>query len=224
MAVITISREFGSRGDEVAEQVANALGYHLVGKEMIARVLSQYGLVEFEHEYESAPGFWEMFIAQRGQRREQIVNMLNRVVRAVAQHGNVVIVGRSGYAILQGLADVLHVRIQAPLAVRVERVMAQQRLSYEQAEALVRERDRVRIAFVEEFYKTPWDAAHAFDLVVDTGKIPPATAVGWIVEAVKALDWSLPAGRPTARQLEVDPVLAAAICDLLDCRAGHGPS
>lgn len=224
MAVITISREFGSHGDDVAQQVADALTYHLVGQALIAQVLSQYGLVEFGHEYESIPGFWERVVAQRGQRREQIVDMLNRVVRAVAQHGNAVIVGRSGYAILQGLADVLHVRIQAPLAQRVERLMARQNLPYDQAEALVKAHDRVRTAFVEEFYKTPWDAVHAFDLVINTGKIAPPVAANWIVEAAKALDVSLPADKPTVRQLEVDPVLAAAICDLLDCRADHGVS
>ena len=42
----------------------------------------------------------------------------------MARHGNVVILGRSGYAILAGLADVLHVRLQAPLEDRIELVGA----------------------------------------------------------------------------------------------------
>ena len=87
MAVITISREHGSDGDLIAEQAAQVLGYHLVGKELIAMLLSEYGLVEFDKQYERLPSFWERFNAQREQRREQIVLMLNQIVPALAQHG-----------------------------------------------------------------------------------------------------------------------------------------
>ena len=44
MTVITISREYGSGGDQLAEKVAQALGYHLVDKAFVSAVLYQYGL------------------------------------------------------------------------------------------------------------------------------------------------------------------------------------
>ena len=69
------------------------------------------------------PGFWEKFDAYREKRREDVVHMLNRVVRAVAQHGNVVILGRSGFEVLTGYVDIVHVRLQAPQHVRINRVM-----------------------------------------------------------------------------------------------------
>jgi len=221
MAVITISREFGSEGDYIAEQVAQTLGYHYVDKEFIGAVLSQYGLVEFDREYETLPGFWEKLSAQRGKHRDLIVDMLNQVVRAVAHHGDVVILGRSGFAILAGLADVLHVRLQAPFSQRVERLMAQQKITLEQAEAVVKERDKVRIAFVEEYYKVPWEAVHAFDLVINTGKISPDQATAWVVDAAKALPLSPVADKPTTSSITVDPVLVAAISDSLGCRIAH---
>ena len=52
MTVITISREFGSGGDLLAEKVAHSLGYHLVDKAFVSAVLCQYGLAEFDVEYE----------------------------------------------------------------------------------------------------------------------------------------------------------------------------
>ncbi len=167
MTVITISREYGSEGETIAENIAQALGYHLVDKEFIVKVLDQYGLVGYDREYETRLGFWEKYSRQR----DTMVNMLNQVVRAVAKHGNVVILGRSGYAILADFTDVLHVRLQAPLTVRVARVMAQQKIPPEQAEAVVKENDAVRLAFVEEFYRVPWGAVQSFDLVINTGKI-----------------------------------------------------
>ena len=211
MSVITISREFGSEGDDIARRVAQTLGYHFVDQEFIGALLSQYGLVEFDREYEALPGFWEKFNAQRESRRDVMVDMLNQVVRAVAQHGDVVILGRSGFAILGSFADVLHVRLQAPLSVRVARTMAQQKITSEQAEAVVKERDRVRVAFVEEFYRVPWGAIHAFDLVINTDKISPDLATTWVVDAAKAFVTSPEVDKLTTGSIEVDSVLAGAL-------------
>ena len=55
MTVITISREFGSGGDVLAEKVAHSLGYHLVDKAFVSAVLRQYGVAEFDVEYENRP-------------------------------------------------------------------------------------------------------------------------------------------------------------------------
>lgn len=221
MAVVTISREFGSGGQRVAEKVAQALGYHLVDKQFIGTVLSQYGLVEFGKEYETLPGFWEKFDAQREKRRDVMVNMLNQVVRAVAHHGDVVILGRSGFTVLGDFADVLHVRFQAPPAVRAERVLAQQEMTAAQAQAAVRDNDRLRAAFVEGFYGVSWQVLAAFDLVINTGKVSPDLATTWIVDAVRALAAGPPAGRPDTATIEVDPILAAAVSDALGCSTAH---
>lgn len=221
MAVITISREFGSEGDTIAEKVAEGLGYHLAGKDRIGAMLSQYGLVEFDKEYDTVPGFWERFNAQREQRRDLMAAMLTRVVRALARHGNVVIVGRSGFAILRDFADVLNVRIQSPFVTRTGWVMAQQAVPAEQAEAIVRENDKVRSAFIESFYKAHWDAASAFDLVLDTSKISPEMASAWVIQAGARLDESPAIGLPASGSIEVDPVLAGVVSNVLGCQITH---
>ncbi len=218
MAVITISRQFGSDGDLIAQQAAAALGYHLVGKELIGSLLSEYGLVEFDKEYERLPSFWERFNAQREQRRQQIVQMLNQIVPALARHGNVVIVGRSGFAMLQGYADVLNLRVQAPLAMRVEHAIAQQGLGPEEAEAAIIEGDKGRAGFIEAFYGVQWNDATAFDLVVNLGKVAPELAVSWVTQAVRTLN--VGAG-PSCDTIEVDPILARTINDALDCQVKH---
>jgi cytidylate kinase len=211
MAVITISREFGSDGDWIAERVAQSLGYRLVGKELIGALLREYGLVEFDKEYERLPSFWERFNAQREQRREQIVLMLNQIVPALAQHGNVVIVGRSGFALLQGYSDVLNVRVQAPLAIRIEHMMADQGLTAEQAEATIVEADKGRAAFIESFYGVRWNDATAFDLVINAAKVAPQSAASWIAQAVQALPELADGHGRTCASIEVDPILAKAV-------------
>jgi len=221
MTAITISREFGSEGDFIARKVAQSLGYHIVDRAFLGEILSQYGLVEFDKEYASLPGFWEKCNAQREKRRDTIVNMLNQVMRAVGQHGHVVILGRSGFVVLEGFADVLHVRVQAPFAMRVGRVMAQQQIGLEQAEAAVRENDKVRMAFIEEFYRVPWRAIEAFDLVINTGKITPELAATWIVEAARAFLANPDPRKPTIASIEVDPILSKTVADALMCKEEH---
>lgn len=221
MCVITVSREVGSGGDDIALRVAETLGYHLVDKDWLGALLNQYGLVEFDREYDTLPTFWERFNAQREQRRDLMATMLNRVVRAVAYHGNAVILGRSGFAILGGLADVLNVRFQAPLASRVSRVMEQQAISASEAEAIVKEGDRVRSGFVESFYGVPWHDTSAFDLVVNTDKVSPQLATDWLVAAARAVEAREAEAKPAYDAMEVDPILAAAVSDALECKVVH---
>ena len=219
MSVITISREFGSEGDTIAQKAAQDLDFHFVDKKFIGHILGEYGFVEFDKEYDTLPGFWERFDAQRGKQREEIIKMLNQVVQATAHHGNVVILGRSGFEVLSGFADVLHVRIQAPLAVRIGRVMEKQNLSFEQAEAVVKEKDRVRLAFVEEFYKVPWDSMNAFDLVVSTDKISPEMAATWVVQAMQTY---LPEDvKPLTASIKIDRIMADAVSEALACQKIH---
>jgi cytidylate kinase len=222
MSVITISREFGSEGDCIAQKVAQTLGYHFVDQKFIGIVLGQYGYVEFDKEYKNLPSFWERFDAQREKQRDVMVTMLNQVIQAVAHHGNVVLLGRSGFEILGGFANVFHVRLQAPFSIRVGRVMSEHKISFEEAEMLVKNNDRTRLAFVEEFYKVPWSSIHAFDLVVNTGKISPDLATSWVVDAANTFVSNMEIGKPTTSSIEVDHIMAESISEVLKCNKSHG--
>jgi cytidylate kinase len=202
----------------VAEKVAQALGYHFADKKTMEDVLIQYGFVEFDKKYDAARGFWGRFDA----RTMEMVNMLNRVIQAVARHGNVVILGRGSFAILSGFADVLNVRIQAPLPIRRARVMTQHKITEpEQAEAIIKEADRVRATFIESYYGVRWDAANAFDVVIDTGKVPPDLAVTWLADAVKAMQVRKAGDARLTRAIEEDQVLASAVSNVLKCQETH---
>jgi cytidylate kinase len=221
MSVITISREFGSEGDAIARKVAQALDYHFVDQKFIGTILTQYGYVEFDKEFSSLPTFWERFDAQREKQRDVMANMLNQVIQAVAHHGHVVILGRSGFEVLGGFADVIHVRLQAPFPVRVGRVMEQQGLSFEQAETAVKKSDKTRVAFVEEFYKIPWDSIHAFDMVLNTGKISPDLATNWLVDIAKVPVSSFEIDKPITDSIVVDRILAETVSEVLNCDHAH---
>ena len=178
--------------------------------------------MEFDRMYESIPCFWDRFDAHRMERRTILISMLNQAIIALAGHGNMVIVGRGGFAVLAGLADVLHVRIQAPLPLRIHRATEQPAIAEpSRAEILVKENDRLQKGFVESVYGAQWDSAKCFDLVIDTGKISPDLAAGWVVDAVKALKVPDLSGVHTAAQLPVDHILASTVTDFFRCERVH---
>jgi len=217
MTIITISREFGSRGAQIAKDVAGNLGYHFADKATIAQMLSQYGYIRFGQEYDTLPGFLSRFDSQRA----EMFGMLNRVILALATHGNVVILGRGSFALLAGYANVLNVRTQAPLSVRIRRIMEQENISPIAAETLVNENDVIRANFIESSYKVRWDSATLFDLVFDTSKVPPQSAVSWLIETNENLMQRSADGLPTTDEIDVGSVLAKVVSDTLDCQATH---
>lgn len=222
MPTITISRELGSQGRQIAVDTAKTLRYHFMDKAAIGEVMEEYGLVEFHHEYEVAPSFWDFFDARRKERRGEMIDMLNRVILALAQHGNMVILGRCGFAVLHDYADVLNVRIQAPMDMRIRQVMAWKHFpSLDRAEDFVKENDRVRTSFIESFYGVKWDSAKAFDLVIDVNKTPPEMATKWIITAARRMERSIQGDDRTTASIAVDSTLTSTIYKALDCHTDH---
>lgn len=92
---------------------------------------------------------------------------------------------------------------------------------WDKAEALVKESDKVRAIFVESWYGVRWDTASEFDLMIDTGKVSPNLAASWLVEAVKKLEPRPGSDQPGTRNIQVDPVLATVIAQVLECETEH---
>ena len=209
MAVIAISRELGSYGIDNAQRVAKALGYDYVDRHILEGVFRQYGLTKYKDLTTSALGLRDIINANN----LLIVSMLNEILEALAYRGNVVILGRGSFAILNDYEDVLTVRIQAPFPARVERIMEREKLTDRAtAEARVRENDNIQSRFVQMFYAKRWDQETHFNLVVDTGSLSSEMAVNWIIEGARALEVKeFDRGAVLTKDIKVDPVLMDAI-------------
>jgi cytidylate kinase len=209
MKTIAISRLIGSEGAEIARRVAKALGHTLVNKNVLEGIFRQYGLTKFGELYTSPPNIWDLANA----RNLLIVSMLNDTMEALAHRGDMLILGRGGYASLSKYADVLNVRLQAPFSVRVERVMARENLPNRlQAEQRVKTEDTARQKFVSRFYNQAWDNASNLDLAIDTDTISTEMATDWIIEAARALSQKeFGPDAVTAERAKVEPALLDAI-------------
>ena len=136
MRAITISREYGSGGGEVARRLAQQLGWRLVDHEIVVRVARTLGMSEDEAAArdEHTEGFISRLLRSMQnvdpnlavgapvlpvspeREQEDYQKALSDVVKAAVNDGHVVIVGRGSQALLAERRDVLNVRVIAPLA------------------------------------------------------------------------------------------------------------
>ena len=211
MAVITVFRQAGDGGRYISENLAQALGYHLFDYQTAERILMQEGLAQAPKVFKSVTDFWDRF-TRKGSERDEIHAMFRSLILATARNGNVVMLGRGCFAALQGLSDVLNVRLKAPLPVRIKRVMRARHMTHDEAAAFVVEKDALVADFAKDSHGLSPDNLAFFDLVIDTGKVPRDSAVRILVEAVGALKGSS-SKEPTAAALQVDPVMAKDVSD-----------
>lgn len=214
MAVITISRQLGSHGARIARTLAKDLGYALVDKGTINRVIRQYGITRLDRIYDHKPKIWELF----NEDSALTIQMMNETIAAFAAQGDVVILGRGGFRVLRGLSDVLNVFVTAPDAVRAKRIGKRDEIGVGEAAEIIRSDDELRSRFVSLFYGADWADESAFDLVVDTGELSDADAVARIAAEAAALPSC--AEGPSAAGLEVDVVLRETVEQELDRLAG----
>lgn len=219
MSVITVSRQAGAGGRYVAQSLVQTLGYHLMDYLTVERIIQRYGLIQFKDLYGTLPDFWERF-TRKGAERDELNSMLRSVTLAAAHHGNVVMLGRGCFSPLQGMADVLNVRVQAPLPTRVERIRKRLQMSPNEAAAFVAEKDHLVSEFSKAAYGILPEEAALFDLVIDTSKIDQDMAVRWIVEAAGALQ-QLADDRGTAAETRVDPIVANLVSEEFECGDTH---
>jgi cytidylate kinase len=215
MAVITISRQFGSGGDEIAKQVAQTLGYILFDKTLIAQAAMAEGIadkedVDFSEDSYKMSGFLDRLFGhhepQLGTLRawtedpqgvrhfeelpmteDHALFLVQKAIRTACDAGNVIIVGRGGQAFLKDCADALHVRIVAPIESCIQRIQASESLKAGAAREMIEARDKASAYYVKHMYNVDVSDASLYHLVLNTGKMDTETAAHLIVEATHSL-------------------------------------
>lgn len=196
MNVVTISRQLGSQGFEVAQLLAAELGYRLVWRELINQAAIRAGAPEVALAMIDELNL--LGICPPPERCQAYIEAVERVIHELAEEGRVVIVGRGGQVILRGHPDTLHVRIIAPLDVRVERLAASKSISPRAALAQIKASDRTRRLYFQKFYQVDWEDPSLYDLIINTARIAPASAVG-LIRQVLTLPREENAGRNPLR-------------------------
>ncbi len=216
MAVITISRELGSGGEEIAHLVCDTLKYRYFDKQVLVEAAAEVGLsrdlvVDYsEDRYEVRNLLTRIFrsgprtvksgdvAAAEGMLSVETVNeaqyvaLIETAVRAAHTAGDYVILGRGGQSILQDQPNVLHVRIVAPMGARIARLQRVGGVSVVEAEQRIARQDRATAEYLGRFFGIRWNDPTLYHLTLNTGKLTLKAAANLIVDAVVEVRASAP--------------------------------
>lgn len=182
--IITIEREYGSGGGEIAQALANQLGWKLWDQlltEEIARLARCPKAVVEAREEKNDPLYYRLLKSfMRGSYEgsinapklnlvdsETILKVTKRVVEHAAESGNCVIVGRGSQQFLKDRPDTLRVFLYAPREDKVRRLIARGKTEKE-AEQLVGTVDRERADFIQKYFNVEWPDRAIYHAMMNT--------------------------------------------------------
>lgn len=185
MTAVTISRQLGSLGTQIGREVAQRLGYRAVWRQVINEAARRAGAPEVALATIDDLGLLDLRPSPQAHRAYQ--EAVREVMEDLAAEGDVVIIGRAGQVILGGRSNVLHIRIIAPPAVRVERIASIQDIPMAAARAQVEQSDRTRRDYLRATYQVDWNDPQLYDMILNTERMTVESAGDLICEALRAL-------------------------------------
>ena len=183
MRVITVSREYGAGGGEVAGRLATLLGWELLDHELLHRAAQLEHLPDSELE---AVDEQSVSLADRFRLHsphQQYIHGLSEAARQAAAQGNVILVGRGSRQLVGESPAAFHLRLVAPRDWRVRRMAMIEDLSPEQVAGRCLHVDRTRERFTKYFFGPAASLPCRYDLVVNTGRV----SIDEVVSLVAAL-------------------------------------
>jgi len=167
MAILTISREFRSGGQEIGTAVAGRMRYDYVGKERILSDLKGQGdrwIALLNEVDEDRPTIWDRFDWEY----QGLMALMESYIFDRAMDDRVVLVGRGANFLLEGMPHVLRVRLTAPIEQRVDRVMQKDHVNRKNALLLIEKMDNDRASFIRANFHRDWYDLTAYDMVFNT--------------------------------------------------------
>jgi cytidylate kinase len=201
--IVTVEREYGCGGGEIAERLAKLLGWRLWDHQLteeIARLANCSKAVVEQREERTDPLYYRLFKSfLRGSYEgsinahklnlvdsENIMKMTERVVQHAASKGNCVIVGRGSQLFLSSRADTFRVFLYAPTEDKVRRLLSRGK-SEREAQELVDTVDRERAGFIEKYFHVEWPDRPVYHVMINTAS-GDETVVQSILSFMKAFD------------------------------------
>lgn len=201
--IVTIEREYGCGGGEIAQQLATQLGWKLWDQKLteeIARLANCPKAVVADREERTDPLYYRLFKSfLRGSYEgslnahklnlvdsESISRITRRVVEHVAKSGNSVIVGRGAQHFLRDRQDTLRVFLYAPREDKVRRLMARGKTEKE-AQQRVDTVDRERADFIQKYFHVEWPDRSIYHAMINTA-IGDESVIYMIMDLMKSLD------------------------------------
>ncbi|MGD0793488.1 MAG: cytidylate kinase-like family protein [Terriglobales bacterium] len=182
--IVTIEREFGSGGGAIAAELARRLGWKLWDRQLTSEIAQRAQVTESavalcderldSRLYRFAKAFWRgsyersmPLAASDAFDADRMMAMVGEIMSAIAEEGNAVIVGRGSPFLLREREDTFRVFTYAPHDEKIRRLVAMGK-SREEAEDLVENVDKERIAYIKHYFNADWPRRSLYHLMINT--------------------------------------------------------
>jgi len=201
--VVTISREFGAGGSELATALGERLGWPILDHALVERVANRLRLdprtVEQMDEHPPtlfsriasalliAPVESPMLIdTTEIMSPDAVADAATSAIREAANDPPVIIVGHGAQLLLRDRPGTLHLRLVAPPESRIDRICRRGGCDQRTAVADIRRIDDARVAYVRRYQHHDLRDPMLYDLVINTGRIPVEDAADLVASEVRA--------------------------------------
>ena len=194
--VVTISRQRGCRGRELAKLLAHDLQYGLLDRSIINYIAEHMGvrseLVELLDEHDRSE--LELWIGEMLSgtifHHDSTIRALGEVVKSISLHGGVVIVGRGANYFLPA-SQAQRVRVVAPLSTRINTLVDLEGKEENEARNEIERVDGERAQFVKRYFRKDINNLIDYDLTINMVTNTLDGAVKTIITALRARGWTL---------------------------------
>ncbi len=201
--IITIAREYGAGGSELATALGERLGWRVLDRDLVQMVAERLRLdpraVEAMDEHPPtllarvaammhvAPADAPVVFDRSDLLSpDAVADAACAVVTEAVQSPPVIIVGHGGQCLLGRRAGTLHVRLVAPVESRAARIAARDGCDAGAAAARARETDEARRAYIRRYHRADWHDSLLYDLQFNTGRVPISEAADAVTALVHA--------------------------------------
>ena len=203
MPIVTVSRQYGSGGSEVAERVARALGWKLYDNAVVDEVASRLRMTpaEVSAREERVPSLVERMASAMAlgvpevmpvvgdiatqPSEERMVMVTRRVIEDAVRAGPAVLVGRGAQCMLAARSDALHVFCYAPFDELVRRAVEELGVPFPEARKQVADMNRQREEYVKRYFSRDWRDLANYDLCVNTSRLGLDSAADLVVRVAR---------------------------------------
>jgi len=197
--IITVGRQYGSGGREVAKKLAEIMNISFYDKELLAEASKDSGIcqevMENYDEKQEKKSFFSMFGNMQGRMdpgsmyldmplNQRIFLAQFDTIRRIADEGSCVIVGRCADYVLRDHKNVLNVFVKAGMDQRIARIEKLYGLDPLNAEETIKRADKQRAAYYNYYATGTWGDVNNYHLCVDTGVLGIEGAVELIRRAL----------------------------------------
>ena len=177
--VITITRQFGSRGRDIGVAAAKKLGIPLYDRNVLEKEAEEidstlHSLVEFSKNGMSESGYYKMAYPLgigSALKKDRMFELQSKLVLKHAESENCVIIGRCADHILADVPGVVRVFVHAPEDFCLQEAMKVNSLSVSEVQKLIAQTDEYRAHYYKYYTGQEWKNAQNYDLSLDSSRL-----------------------------------------------------